>query len=186
MKRAFTLIEILVAISIVLVLAAICFPVFASVKKSANRASCVSNLHQIGMAIALYREKWDGAEQGTPSQMGLPTELVFLPHDMQGRPLYECHGNNPHGNSYSNNWPLQVRFESPSELENIEKWYRRWAAYVAEVGPAAILMYDENHQASFPRSFSWENWTAIGLRLDQSVIIRTHLGMPWFYRWWHD
>jgi prepilin-type N-terminal cleavage/methylation domain-containing protein len=53
-KRAFTLIEMLVVISIVAVLAAILFPVFAKVKASAQSTASVSNLSQIGKAFLLY------------------------------------------------------------------------------------------------------------------------------------
>jgi prepilin-type N-terminal cleavage/methylation domain-containing protein len=41
---AFTLIELLVVIAIIAVLAAILFPVFASVREKGRRATCLSNL----------------------------------------------------------------------------------------------------------------------------------------------
>jgi prepilin-type N-terminal cleavage/methylation domain-containing protein/prepilin-type processing-associated H-X9-DG protein len=52
--RAFTLIEILVVLSIIAVLAALLFPVFGSVREKSRQTSCSSNLRQIGSAIALY------------------------------------------------------------------------------------------------------------------------------------
>ncbi len=58
--RAFTLIEILVVISIIAILAALLFPVFGRARENARRASCQSNLKQIGIAIAMYREDFDG------------------------------------------------------------------------------------------------------------------------------
>jgi len=54
MRRAFTLIELLVVIAIIAILAALLFPVFASAKRSAKQASCVSNLHQAGAATVMY------------------------------------------------------------------------------------------------------------------------------------
>ncbi|RYZ83119.1 MAG: type II secretion system protein [Proteobacteria bacterium] len=60
MRRAFTLIEILVVIAIVGLLAAILFPVFARVRENARRTSCSSNMKQIFLAHALYREDYDG------------------------------------------------------------------------------------------------------------------------------
>lgn len=59
-KRAFTLIELLVVISIIAVLAAILFPVFGRARENARRSSCLSNLKQMGVAIAMYREDFDG------------------------------------------------------------------------------------------------------------------------------
>jgi prepilin-type N-terminal cleavage/methylation domain-containing protein/prepilin-type processing-associated H-X9-DG protein len=53
-QRAFTLIELLVVIAIIAILAAILFPVFAQARESARKATCQSNLKQIGAAIMMY------------------------------------------------------------------------------------------------------------------------------------
>ncbi len=47
-------------ISLIAILAAILFPVFAQVRESARRTACASNLHQIGVAVALYSQDSDG------------------------------------------------------------------------------------------------------------------------------
>jgi prepilin-type N-terminal cleavage/methylation domain-containing protein len=57
--RAFTLIELLVVIAIVAILAAMLFPVFARARESARRATCTSNLRQIGLAIHMYTQDYD-------------------------------------------------------------------------------------------------------------------------------
>lgn len=56
MKRlaAFTLIELLIVIAVLLLLAAIATPVIASAIHSAKRATCLSNLRQIYSGFALY------------------------------------------------------------------------------------------------------------------------------------
>ncbi len=55
MKKGFTLTELLVVVFIVTVLAAIIFPVAASVRERARRSSTLSNLQQIYIAIQQYK-----------------------------------------------------------------------------------------------------------------------------------
>lgn len=59
-RLGFTLIELLVVIAIIAILAAIMFPVFSKAKESAHIAACLSNTRQIGTAVTLYSESWNG------------------------------------------------------------------------------------------------------------------------------
>ncbi|MEO6909135.1 MAG: DUF1559 domain-containing protein, partial [Abditibacteriaceae bacterium] len=58
-KKGFTLIELLVVIAIIAILAAILFPVFARARENARRASCQSNLKQIGLSLMMYSQDYD-------------------------------------------------------------------------------------------------------------------------------
>ncbi|MCC6445057.1 MAG: prepilin-type N-terminal cleavage/methylation domain-containing protein [Armatimonadetes bacterium] len=59
-RKGFTLIELLVVIAIIAILAAILFPAFAQMREKARAASCLSNLSQIGKAMLMYLQDYDG------------------------------------------------------------------------------------------------------------------------------
>lgn len=59
-EPGFTLIELLVVIAIIAILAAILFPIFARARSQAHISACISNMHQFGLAIALYSEDAKG------------------------------------------------------------------------------------------------------------------------------
>ncbi len=56
----FSLIELLVVISVVVVLAALLFPVFGCALESSRRTVCTSNLRQLGAAFRMYEADYDG------------------------------------------------------------------------------------------------------------------------------
>lgn len=54
--RAFTLIELLISISIVFTLISIGAPALSSARATSQRTMCLSNLHQVGLAVHLYMD----------------------------------------------------------------------------------------------------------------------------------
>ena len=58
-RSGFTLIELLVVIAVIAILAALIFPVFSKARESGRRTVCLSNLHQLNLAITQYTQDYD-------------------------------------------------------------------------------------------------------------------------------
>ncbi|MCC6444261.1 MAG: prepilin-type N-terminal cleavage/methylation domain-containing protein [Armatimonadetes bacterium] len=88
-RPGFTLIELLVVIAIIAILAAILFPVFAQAREKARSISCVSNLKQVGTALVMYRQDYDGVNcyyrfsaSPDPKPTGFyPPDVWWAPYD---------------------------------------------------------------------------------------------------------
>ncbi|MFZ2658663.1 MAG: prepilin-type N-terminal cleavage/methylation domain-containing protein, partial [Victivallales bacterium] len=58
-QKAFTLIELLVVIAIIAILAAMLLPALKAAKDTAKKASCLSNLKQVGSVLYFYMGDYD-------------------------------------------------------------------------------------------------------------------------------
>jgi len=60
MKRAFTLLELLVVIAIIAILAALLLPALSAAKQKAQRIGCMNNLRQLSLACKMYADDSHG------------------------------------------------------------------------------------------------------------------------------
>src|SRR5688500_9138179 len=89
-RTGFTLIELLVVIAVIVLLAAILFPVFAQARAKARQATCLSNIKQIGTAALLYAQDYDETFLWDPLINSFFGREPFLPHgpkDCPDRPI---------------------------------------------------------------------------------------------------
>ena len=76
----FTLIEIVVVLTVVAILAAIIVPVFSTSGQRVNAQTCLNNLHTLGVNLAQYRQDY-GAYPAAP----LP-QYLKVDHDPKFMP----------------------------------------------------------------------------------------------------
>jgi prepilin-type N-terminal cleavage/methylation domain-containing protein/prepilin-type processing-associated H-X9-DG protein len=87
-RTAFTLIELLVVIAIIAILAAILFPVFSRARDNARRASCSSNMRQLGLAFMQYVQDYDERLPNVAKNSGagmMGGWVYFATYDVNGK-----------------------------------------------------------------------------------------------------
>jgi prepilin-type N-terminal cleavage/methylation domain-containing protein/prepilin-type processing-associated H-X9-DG protein len=126
---AFTLIELLVVIAVIALLAALLLPVLSKGKEAGRATVCVSNLHQIGIALQIYV---DGNHNLLPvmrdrpsdtnviSTNALPSPDVVLRSELGNTNVLRCPSDNQNvfeqsGSSYS--WNSLLNGENADSLK---------------------------------------------------------------------
>jgi prepilin-type N-terminal cleavage/methylation domain-containing protein len=93
-RPAFTLVELLVVLGVIVVLIGMLLPALTRSRQQANSVVCQSNLRQIGIAMLMYADQYDGFL--FPSDMGYDAQHV-IPYPDTGAP-----------GTIHNVWPLVV------------------------------------------------------------------------------
>jgi prepilin-type N-terminal cleavage/methylation domain-containing protein len=87
-RTGFTLVELLVVISIIALLIGLLLPAVQRAREAANRISCANNLHQIGLAFHLYHDDYNKLPPCQLDNGGATWAVLILPYMEQGN-LYK-------------------------------------------------------------------------------------------------
>ncbi len=90
MKRAFTLLELLIVVAIIALMAAFLFPVVVGHgKTSSHRSSCQSNLKQIGLGFMMYVQDYNALFPPTQSGTSLGWANAVQPY-IKSWQVFQC------------------------------------------------------------------------------------------------
>ncbi|RYG71729.1 DUF1559 domain-containing protein [bacterium] len=115
-RSGFTLIEMVVALAVLVILAALLYPFMARARANAQRSTCQSNLKQMGLGVLQYARDYD--ESYPPAVTGAPDVVpnaryqppkgwadAIQPY-LKTTAIYEC----PNETQSANKDPLQVGY----------------------------------------------------------------------------
>ncbi len=179
-RRGFTLIELLVVIAIVAILAAILFPVFGKARENARRASCASNLHQIGLGLLQYLQENDdtmpASAYGGPGDSNNSTaykwmdaiypnvksEALFVcPSDAQAKYTYHQNIRTPeHGRqygSYGQNGAYRNTGDNQTPPRSAPAYTVKMSQIVAPGGTVWATDINSGTEGNGNYGFSWAN-----------------------------
>lgn len=138
-KSAFTLVELLVVISVIGVLVALLLPAIQSARAAARRNNCKSNMKQIGLAMDMYLQS-KGTKARFPVACRMPSvELVKPPND-RFPSLLEVLGPYSENNAELFRCPSDVYSPTAEELE-IDPTLGQFTSYFDKEG----LSYEYDH-----------------------------------------
>jgi type II secretory pathway pseudopilin PulG len=156
-RTAFSYVELLVALGIIAILAALLLPVVGRMRSSARSARCASNLHQIALGFQHYAMT-NGGRLPDPLAIDQSWERVLRPY-LRSADIYRCPADNEIAASLGSSYDWRDTGDAQTTLAG---------AAFTDARPETVLAYD-----------ALPNWHAPGsmtaARVDGSTsLMNTH------------
>jgi prepilin-type N-terminal cleavage/methylation domain-containing protein/prepilin-type processing-associated H-X9-DG protein len=125
-RRGFTLVELLVVVSIIGLLIALMMPAVQSTREAARKAQCTNNLYQIGRAHSTLVAKFNGSAKSlaVASWTG-----ILAPYLENQRGLYRCPDDNERGYADLGSqyyYCQRSKCDPRRALDGSAKWSYKW------------------------------------------------------------
>ena len=160
-RGGFTLIELLVVIAIIAILAAILFPVFTSAKVSGKRAACLGELKQLGNAVDLYQQDFNGCYPSTEYYNNAPDGSdqknwgyhywvkVLAETYTKSLSVFNCPGAaNPVVRQTRSNGEVKIGYSYNEYIWHAIAWNYPWYKESAMRYPKYVLLLADGYDAS--------------------------------------
>lgn len=155
-ERGFSLLDLLVSISVMVILMAILMPAMRMAHESARRVRCLSNVHQIGLAVAMYTDDYQGA---------LPPALFDEEPAQAGHArgaTSQAAPNNATPTNEDGADTMFVRYRSPSPFSNDPLWDGLGILIGSHYLNHPGVFYCPSHHGEHPFDDYSSEWTSGG------------------------